>query len=178
MQRRRLHSKPTRSVSDNIASGVRAHPITPPLINHFRIMAIRRERRARMNSHRAPYSWRGLRLFLRAQASLPACFDRSVFWLIVTTFLLTTSPTFFAQTNNNTAGPWTTSPTAAIRMWAYCCRSIALSWGVGSASECASHRRSSAGKAQRAAWRPSRLSPSAGRYEACEVNRASAPPVN
>src|SRR2546428_6430642 len=44
-----LGSNPTRSVSDNLASGVRANPITPPLINHFRTIAIRRERRTRMN---------------------------------------------------------------------------------------------------------------------------------
>ena len=56
-----------------------------------------------MNSLRAPHSWRGLRLFLRAQASLPACFDRLVFWLIFTGFLLTTSPTLSAQTDDNTA---------------------------------------------------------------------------
>jgi hypothetical protein len=54
-----------------------------------------------MNSPRAPYSRRGIRLFLRAQASLPAYFDRLVFWLIVTAFLLNTSPTLFAQTNDN-----------------------------------------------------------------------------
>jgi hypothetical protein len=56
-----------------------------------------------MNSLRAPYSRRGLRLFLVAQASLPAYFDRLVFWLIVTAFLLTTSPTLFAQTDDNAA---------------------------------------------------------------------------
>ena len=56
-----------------------------------------------MNSLRAPYSRRGLRLFLGAQASLPAHFVRSVFWLIVTALLLTTSPTLFAQTNDNAA---------------------------------------------------------------------------
>jgi outer membrane receptor protein involved in Fe transport len=59
-----------------------------------------------MNSLRAPYSRRGLRLFLGAQAFLPAYFDRLVFWLIVTAFLFTTSPTLFAQTTDNadTAG--------------------------------------------------------------------------
>jgi len=56
-----------------------------------------------MNSLRAPYSRRGLRLFLGAQASSPAYFDRLVIWLIVTAFLLTTSPTLFAQTNDNAA---------------------------------------------------------------------------
>jgi len=55
-----------------------------------------------MKSPRAPYSRRGLRLFLGAQASLPAYFDRLLCWLIVTAFLLTTSPTLFAQTNDNT----------------------------------------------------------------------------
>ncbi len=212
-----------------------------------------------MKSLRAPYSRRGLRLFLGAQASLPAYFDRLVFWLIVTAFLFITSPTLFAQTDDNAAiagvriaelartpalpgnatvtlglnhsifgsavspkaglnlwvtdfwrirasygrgfrapdlgqlffslpqsdiaawsfsAPCTTSPTAAIRMWAHCCRSFALSWGARSASECASRGRRSAGKAQRAAWRPSRLAPSAGRHETCEVNPGSAPPVN
>src|SRR5262245_47051868 len=66
-------------------------------------MAIRRERRARMNSLRAPYSRRGLRLFLGAQVSLPAYFVRLVIWLIVTVFLLNISPTLFAQTNDNAA---------------------------------------------------------------------------
>ena len=56
-----------------------------------------------MNSLRAPYSRRGFRLFLGAQASLPAYFDRLVFWLIVSAFLLTTSPTLFAQTDDNAA---------------------------------------------------------------------------
>jgi len=32
-----------------------------------------------------------------------ACFDRLVIWLIVTAFLLTTSPTLFAQTDGNAA---------------------------------------------------------------------------
>jgi hypothetical protein len=43
---------------------------------------------------------------LGAQASLPAYFDRLVFWLIGAAFLLTTSPTLFAQTCDNatTAG--------------------------------------------------------------------------
>jgi len=56
-----------------------------------------------MNSLRAPYSRRGLRLFLGAQASSPAYFDRLDFWLIATACLLTTSPTLFAQTNDNAA---------------------------------------------------------------------------
>jgi hypothetical protein len=56
-----------------------------------------------MHSLRAPKLRRGLRLFLGAQASLPAYFDRLVFWLIVKGFLLTTSPTLFAQTNDNVA---------------------------------------------------------------------------
>ena len=103
MQRRRLRSKPTRSVSDNIASGVLANPITPPLVNHFRIIVIRRERGARMNSPCAPSLWRGFQLFLGKQASLPACFVRLVFWLIVTGFSLITSPSLFAQTSDNTA---------------------------------------------------------------------------
>jgi len=40
---------------------------------------------------------------LGAHASTPARFDRLVFWLIVTAFLLTTSSTLFAQTNDNAA---------------------------------------------------------------------------
>ena len=56
-----------------------------------------------MNSLRAPYTRRGLRLFLGAQASSPAYFIRLVFWLIVTAFLFTTSPILFAQTNDNAA---------------------------------------------------------------------------
>src|SRR5262245_19176128 len=58
-----------------------------------------------MNTPCAPSSWRGLRSFLGArllgaQASLPACFGQSVLLLIVTAFLHTTSPSFFAQTND------------------------------------------------------------------------------
>jgi outer membrane receptor for ferrienterochelin and colicins len=58
-----------------------------------------------MNSPCAPSSRRGLRSFLGtqllgAQAFLPACVGQSVLWLIVTAFLLTTSPTLFAQTND------------------------------------------------------------------------------
>jgi hypothetical protein len=82
---------------------MRANPITPPLINHFRIIAIRRERGARMNSPCAPSLWRGFQLFLGKQASLPACFGQLVFWLIVTGFSLITSPPLFAQINDNTA---------------------------------------------------------------------------
>jgi hypothetical protein len=69
-------------------------------------------------------------------------------------------------------------PTAAIRIWAHHCRSFALNWGARSASECASRGHRSAGKARRAAWKLSRLAPSAGRNEACEENPASPPPVN
>ena len=42
---------------------------------------------------------------LGAQATLPACFGRLVFWLIVTGFLLITSPSLFAQ-SFNMAGEW------------------------------------------------------------------------
>jgi Carboxypeptidase regulatory-like domain len=71
-----------------------------------------------MNLPSAPSSWRGLQLFLGAQASLPACFGQLflgaqaslpacfgqlVFWLIVTGFLLITSPSLLAQTNDKTA---------------------------------------------------------------------------
>src|SRR5262245_54440125 len=68
-----------------------------------------------MNSPCAPSSWRGL--LLGAQAFLPAAFRREpaernkqvrmpalprkrLLWLIVTTFLLTTSPRLFAQAND------------------------------------------------------------------------------
>jgi Carboxypeptidase regulatory-like domain len=58
-----------------------------------------------MNSPCVPSSWRGLRSLLGtqllgAQAILPACSGQSVLWLIVTAFLLTTSPRLFAQTND------------------------------------------------------------------------------
>jgi len=56
-----------------------------------------------MNSLRGPYSRRGIRLSLRAQASLTGRVDRPVFWLIVTAFLLTTSPNLIAQANDNPA---------------------------------------------------------------------------
>jgi hypothetical protein len=56
-----------------------------------------------MNSSCAPSLWRGFQLFLGKQASLPAFFGRLVFWLIVTGFLLITSPSLFAQTNDNTS---------------------------------------------------------------------------
>jgi outer membrane receptor for ferrienterochelin and colicins len=56
-----------------------------------------------MNSPCAPSLWRGFQLFLGKQASLRAFFDRLVFWLIVTGFLLITSPSLFAQTNDNTS---------------------------------------------------------------------------
>ena len=56
-----------------------------------------------MNSPCAPSLWRGFQLFLGKQASLPACFVRLVFWLIVTGFSLITSPSLFAQTSDNTA---------------------------------------------------------------------------
>jgi hypothetical protein len=56
-----------------------------------------------MNSPCAPSLWRGFQLFLGKQASLRAFFDWLVFWLIVTGFLLITSPSLFAQTNDNTS---------------------------------------------------------------------------
>ena len=55
-----------------------------------------------MNLLCARSSWRGFQLFLEKQASLPACFGQLVFWPIVTGFLLITSPSLFAQTNDNT----------------------------------------------------------------------------
>jgi len=56
-----------------------------------------------MNSPCAPSSWRGFQLSLGKQASSPARFGRLVFWQIVTGFLLITSPSFFVQTNDNSA---------------------------------------------------------------------------
>ena len=56
-----------------------------------------------MNSSHAPYSRRGLRLFLGVHASLPAYFDQLALRLIATGFLLIASPSLFAQTNDNTA---------------------------------------------------------------------------
>jgi hypothetical protein len=56
-----------------------------------------------MNSPCAPSLWRGFQLFLGKQASLPAFIGWLVFWLIFTGFLLITSPSLFAQTNDNTA---------------------------------------------------------------------------
>jgi carboxypeptidase family protein len=56
-----------------------------------------------MSSPCAPSSWRGFQLLLGKQAFLPAFFGRLVFWQIVTSFLLITSPSLFAQTNDNTA---------------------------------------------------------------------------